>query len=55
MTESVERITGGCLCCALRSTATGAAQMSGICRCGGCRKASASGFIPHSIAMDERP
>lgn len=38
-------ITGGCLCGALRYTASAAPCNAGFCCCGDCRKASGSGFI----------
>jgi len=40
------RITGGCLCGALRYEATGEPNAMGHCYCADCRKASGSGFIP---------
>lgn len=40
------RITGGCLCGALRYEATAAPTLMGHCYCADCRKASGSGFIP---------
>jgi hypothetical protein len=43
---SERRITGGCLCGALRYEATGAPNLMGYCCCADCRKASGSGFIP---------
>jgi hypothetical protein len=42
----IERVTGGCLCGALRYEATGAPLNMGFCYCSDCRKASGSGFIP---------
>jgi hypothetical protein len=39
-------ITGGCLCGAVRYTASALPTMSGLCYCADCRKASGSGFIP---------
>lgn len=39
-------IAGGCLCGALRYTATAAPNLSGFCFCADCRKASGSGFMP---------
>ena len=41
------RITGGCLCGALRYEAEGEARYAGYCCCADCRKASGSGFIPY--------
>lgn len=38
-------ITGGCLCGALRYTATAPPANAGFCCCADCRKASGSGFI----------
>lgn len=46
MSETPKRMTGGCLCGALRYEATGPAKFSGYCFCADCRKASGSGFIP---------
>jgi len=40
------RITGGCLCGALRYEATAEPFYAGLCYCNDCRKASGSGFIP---------
>ena len=40
------RLTGGCLCGALRYEAVGEPMMTGHCYCEDCRKASGSGFIP---------
>ena len=40
------RLTGGCLCGALRYEAEGEPLYAGICCCADCRKASGSGFIP---------
>ena len=40
------RITGGCLCGAVRYEATGEPSAMGFCDCADCRKASGSGFIP---------
>jgi hypothetical protein len=40
------RITGGCLCGALRYEAEGEPDYAGYCCCADCRKASGSGFIP---------
>lgn len=39
-------ITGGCLCGALRYTATAPPGLAGYCFCADCRKASGSGFMP---------
>ena len=39
-------ITGGCLCGALRYTASASPGMQGLCFCADCRKASGSVFIP---------
>jgi len=41
-----KRVTGGCLCGALRYEAQGEPIYVGHCYCGDCRKASGSGFIP---------
>lgn len=46
MSDTAKRITGGCLCGALRYEAAGAPFAMGYCFCGDCRKASGSGFIP---------
>ena len=43
---SDQRLTGGCLCGALRYEAIGEPQYTGHCYCVDCRKASGSGFIP---------
>jgi hypothetical protein len=40
------RITGGCLCGALRYEAEGEPSFAGYCCCDDCQKASGSGFIP---------
>lgn len=40
------RITGGCLCGAIRYEAKGEPTFAGYCCCADCRKASGSGFIP---------
>lgn len=40
------RVTGGCLCGALRFEADGPPLNAGYCCCVDCRKASGSGFIP---------
>jgi hypothetical protein len=40
-----DAITGGCLCGALRYTATGAPGLAGFCFCGDCRKASGGAGI----------
>ena len=39
-------IGGGCLCGALRYTASAAPALAGYCFCADCRKASGSGFMP---------
>ncbi len=39
-------LTGGCLCGALRYTATLPPTAAGYCCCADCRRASGSGFIP---------
>lgn len=41
----MQKITGGCLCGALRYEATGKPTYAGYCCCGDCRKASGSGFV----------
>ena len=41
-----ERLTGGCLCGALRYEADGEPMFAGHCYCADCRKASGAGFIP---------
>jgi len=46
MTDTTPRITGGCLCGAIRYQATDAPRMAGYCFCADCRKASGSGFMP---------
>jgi len=40
-----QKITGGCLCGALRYEASSAPQHAGYCFCTDCRKASGSAFI----------
>lgn len=40
---------GGCLCGALRYTATGKPLATGHCYCTDCRRASGSGFIPFIV------
>ena len=42
----IERITGGCLCGALRYEAGAEPAFAGYCCCDDCQKASGSGFIP---------
>ncbi len=44
--SETKRITGGCLCGALRYEAEGEPHFAGYCCCADCRKASGSGFIP---------
>lgn len=46
MSETSARLTGGCLCGALRYEADGPPMNAGYCCCSDCRKASGSGFIP---------
>ena len=46
MSGAETRLTGGCLCGALRYVVNGAPRFMGHCYCGDCRKASGSGFIP---------
>jgi hypothetical protein len=48
MTEQT-RVTGGCLCGALRYEAQGQPLAMGYCYCADCRKASGSGFIPFAL------
>ncbi len=43
------RITGGCLCGALRYEAKAPPQAMGFCYCADCRKASGSGYIPFAV------
>jgi len=43
------RVTGGCLCGALRYEATQRPQAMGFCYCADCRKASGSGYIPFAV------
>ena len=45
MSDDEARITGGCLCGALRYEARGEPTAAGFCYCGDCRKASGSGFV----------
>jgi hypothetical protein len=42
---SDKRITGGCLCGALRYEAAGEPMYAGFCYCADCRKASGSGSV----------
>ena len=46
MSMEPKRITGGCMCGALRYEAFGQPTGSGHCYCVDCRRASGSGFIP---------
>ena len=46
MSETAKRISGGCLCGALRYEADGEPTYSGYCCCADCRRSSGSGFIP---------
>src|ERR1700679_2413739 len=46
MDDQTKRLTGGCLCGALRYEAIGEPEYAGHCYCADCRKASGSGFIP---------
>jgi len=46
MDQNPKRITGGCLCGAMRYEAVGDPLGSGHCYCVDCRRASGSGFIP---------
>jgi hypothetical protein len=39
-------ITGGCLCGAVRYTASAPPRFAGYCCCVDCRRASGSGFVP---------
>jgi hypothetical protein len=48
------RLTGGCLCGALRYEAVGDPLYMGLCCCDDCRKASGSGFIPFIGVAAER-
>jgi hypothetical protein len=41
-----KKITGGCLCGALRYEAQGEPLFAGYCCCDDCQKASGSGFVP---------
>ena len=45
-TTDAGRVTGGCLCGALRYEATGEPLYAGFCFCADCRKASGSAFVP---------
>lgn len=47
------RVTGGCLCGALRYEAKGPPLAMGFCYCADCRKASGSGFIPFAMFSSE--
>jgi hypothetical protein len=44
--SETKRITGGCMCGALRYEAEGEPRFAGYCCCADCRKSSGSGFIP---------
>ncbi len=46
---STERLTGGCLCGAVRVTATGAPYRVGICHCLDCRKLHGAVFAATAI------
>lgn len=46
MGAATRRVTGGCLCGALRYEAEGEPIYAGFCCCGDCQKASGSGFSP---------
>jgi hypothetical protein len=46
MTDGAKRLTGGCLCGALRYEADGDPLYAGLCCCTDCQKASGSAFIP---------
>ena len=52
MSEQI-RITGGCLCGALRWEAKQPPQAMGLCYCADCRKASGSGYIPFAVFASE--
>jgi hypothetical protein len=41
-----DKITGGCLCGAVRYEAVGGPAHAGLCYCRDCRKASGAGFMP---------
>jgi hypothetical protein len=45
MSETPRRITGGCLCGALRYEAEGEPLYAGFCYCADCRKVSGSGSV----------
>jgi hypothetical protein len=47
------RITGSCLCGALRYEATAPPRAMGLCFCADCRKASGSGYIPFAVFTSE--
>ena len=47
------RITGGCLCGALRYEAKAPPMAMGFCYCADCRKASGSGYIPFAMFASE--
>lgn len=53
MSESSRRVTGGCLCGAVRYEAKGPPRAMGLCYCTDCRKASGSGFIPFAVFASE--
>jgi hypothetical protein len=46
MTQPALRLTGGCLCGALRYLAGGEPLYAGFCYCRDCQRASGSAFIP---------
>jgi hypothetical protein len=45
-TPDTTKITGGCLCGAVRYKISGKPRFSGLCYCVDCRKASGSAFVP---------
>lgn len=44
--SQTRKLTGGCLCGAVRYEASGEPLYAGHCYCEDCRKASGSGFVP---------
>ena len=53
MSNSSSKLSGGCLCGALRWEAKGPPQAMGFCYCADCRKASGSGYIPFAMFRSE--
>lgn len=47
------QFTGGCLCGAVRYTATAAPQLGGHCHCIDCRKSSGTGHCSHAVMAED--